>query len=72
MCVLAAILGAADLGYRTILVSDAVGSTSDEAHDAMLEPSPSATASTSRSGLAEEVAEPLAAAAASMIERDRP
>jgi nicotinamidase-related amidase len=36
MCVLAAVLGAADLGYRTILVSDAVCSTSDEAHDAML------------------------------------
>ena len=27
---------AADLGYRTILVSDAVCSTSDDAHDAML------------------------------------
>jgi nicotinamidase-related amidase len=36
MCVLAAVLGAADLGYRTILVSDAVCSTSDAAHDAML------------------------------------
>lgn len=36
MCVLAAVLGAADLGYRTILVRDAVCSASDEAHDAML------------------------------------
>jgi len=36
MCVLATVLGAADLGYRTILVSDAVCSTSDDAHDAML------------------------------------
>ena len=36
MCVLAAVLGAADLGYRTILVSDAVCSASDAAHDAML------------------------------------
>ena len=37
MCVLAAVLGAADLGYRTILVRDAVCSASDAAHDAMLE-----------------------------------
>ena len=37
MCVLAAVLGAADLGYRTILVRDAVCSASDEAHDAMLD-----------------------------------
>lgn len=36
MCVLNAVLGAADLGYRTILVRDAVCSSSDEAHDAML------------------------------------
>jgi nicotinamidase-related amidase len=36
MCVLATILGAADLGYRTVLVGDAVCSASDEAHDAML------------------------------------
>jgi nicotinamidase-related amidase len=36
MCVLAAVLGAADLGYRTILVADGVCSTSDEKHDAML------------------------------------
>jgi nicotinamidase-related amidase len=36
MCVLSTVLGAADLGYRTVLVRDAVCSTSDEAHDAML------------------------------------
>ena len=36
MCVLNAVLGAADLGYRTILARDGVCSTSDEAHDAML------------------------------------
>jgi nicotinamidase-related amidase len=36
MCVLAAVLGAADLGYRTILASDAVCSASDQDHDAML------------------------------------
>jgi nicotinamidase-related amidase len=37
MCVLAAVLGAADFGYRTILVRDAVCSASDAAHDAMLD-----------------------------------
>ena len=37
MCVLAAVLGAVDLGYRTVLVSDAVCSSSDEHHDAMLD-----------------------------------
>lgn len=36
MCVLNAVLGAADLGYRTILARDGVCSSSDEAHDAML------------------------------------
>ncbi len=36
MCVLAAVLGAVDLGYRVILVRDALCSASDEAHDAML------------------------------------
>jgi nicotinamidase-related amidase len=30
------VLGAADLGYRTILVRDAVCSSSDKAHDSML------------------------------------
>jgi nicotinamidase-related amidase len=37
MCVLATVLGAADLGYRTVLASDAVCSASDASHDAMLE-----------------------------------
>lgn len=37
MCVLATMLGAVDYGYRTVLVRDAVCSTSDEAHDAMLD-----------------------------------
>lgn len=36
MCVLAAVLGAIDWGYRVILIRDAVCSASDEAHDAML------------------------------------
>ncbi|MDX8449963.1 cysteine hydrolase family protein [Mesorhizobium captivum] len=33
MCVLATLLGAIDFGYRTILVEDAICSTSDEAYD---------------------------------------
>jgi nicotinamidase-related amidase len=37
MCVLSTVLGAADYGYRTIIVQDALCSASDEAHDAMLE-----------------------------------
>jgi len=37
MCVLATLLGAADYGYRTIVVQDALCSASDQAHDAMLE-----------------------------------
>ena len=37
MCVLATVLGAADYGYRTIVVQDALCSASDQAHDAMLE-----------------------------------
>lgn len=37
MCVLATVLGAVDLGYRIVLVRDAVCSASDEAHDSMLE-----------------------------------
>jgi nicotinamidase-related amidase len=36
MCVLSSVLGAADHGFRTIIVSDALCSASDEAHDAML------------------------------------
>ena len=37
MCVLSTVLGAADYGYRTIIIQDALCSASDEAHDAMLE-----------------------------------
>src|SRR5437016_5998504 len=36
VCVLATILGAVDLGYRVILVRDAVCSSSDEGHDALM------------------------------------
>jgi nicotinamidase-related amidase len=37
VCVLATVLGAVDLGYRVILVTDAVCSSSDAGHDALLE-----------------------------------
>lgn len=36
VCVLAAVLGAVDLGYRVIVVTDALCSSSDETHDALL------------------------------------
>lgn len=36
VCVLATVLAAVDLGYRVILVTDAVCSSSDEGHDALL------------------------------------
>ena len=36
ICVLATVLGAVDLGYRVILVTDAVCSSSDEGHDALM------------------------------------
>jgi nicotinamidase-related amidase len=36
VCVLASVLGAVDLGYRVIVVRDAVCSSSDESHDALL------------------------------------
>jgi len=36
VCVLATTLGAIDLGYRVILVRDAVCSSSDEGHDALM------------------------------------
>jgi nicotinamidase-related amidase len=37
VCVLAAVLGAVDLGYRVVLVKDAICSTSDRTHDDSLE-----------------------------------
>jgi nicotinamidase-related amidase len=36
VCVLATVLGAVDLGYRVVVVRDAVCSSSDEGHDALL------------------------------------
>jgi nicotinamidase-related amidase len=36
VCVLATVMGAVDIGYRVILVRDAVCSSSDEGHEAML------------------------------------
>jgi nicotinamidase-related amidase len=36
VCVLATVLGAVDHGYRVVLVRDAVCSSSDEGHDALL------------------------------------
>lgn len=36
MCVLATVLGAVDLGYRVIVVADAVCSSSDPGHDSLL------------------------------------
>lgn len=36
MCVLATVLGAVDLGFRVVVVSDALCSSSDETHDALL------------------------------------
>ncbi len=36
MCVLATVLGAIDWGFRVILVTDALCSSADETHDAML------------------------------------
>jgi nicotinamidase-related amidase len=36
VCVLATVLGAVDLGYRVIVVSDALCSSSDETHDAVM------------------------------------
>jgi nicotinamidase-related amidase len=36
MCVLATVLGAVDLGYRTVIGRDAICSSSDATHDAML------------------------------------
>lgn len=36
VCVLSTVLGAVDHGYRTILVTDAICSSSDEGHDALM------------------------------------
>jgi nicotinamidase-related amidase len=36
VCVLGTVLGAVDLGYRVIIVRDAICSSSDEGHDALL------------------------------------
>ena len=36
VCVLATVLSAVDCGYRTIVVSDALASSSDESHDALI------------------------------------
>lgn len=36
VCVLATVLGALDLGYRTVVVTDALCSSTDEVHDAAL------------------------------------
>jgi nicotinamidase-related amidase len=36
VCVLATVLSAVDLGYRVILVRDALCSSSDEGHDALM------------------------------------
>ena len=36
VCVLATVLGAIDFGYRVVLVTDALCSSSDETHDALL------------------------------------
>ena len=36
VCVLATVIGAVDHGYRVVLVTDAVCSSSDEGHDALL------------------------------------
>jgi len=37
VCVLATVLGAIDRGYRTILVTDAICSSADQTHDALME-----------------------------------
>jgi nicotinamidase-related amidase len=37
VCVLTTVLGAVDWGYRTILITDALCSSADETHDAMMD-----------------------------------
>jgi len=36
ICVLATVLGAVDRGYRVVVVTDALCSSSDESHDALM------------------------------------
>jgi nicotinamidase-related amidase len=36
VCVLATVLGAVDRGYRVVVATDALCSSSDETHDAMM------------------------------------
>lgn len=36
MCVLSTVLDAVDLGYRVVIATDAICSSSDETHDALL------------------------------------
>jgi nicotinamidase-related amidase len=37
VCVLATVLGAVDRGFRTIVVTDAICSSSDDGHDALMQ-----------------------------------
>jgi nicotinamidase-related amidase len=37
VCVLATVLGAIDRGFRTVLVTDALCSSADQTHDALME-----------------------------------
>jgi nicotinamidase-related amidase len=37
ICVLATVLGAIDRGFRTIIVTDAICSSADQTHDALME-----------------------------------
>jgi nicotinamidase-related amidase len=37
ICVLATVLGAVDRGFRMVLVSDAICSSADQTHDALME-----------------------------------
>ena len=37
VCVLAAVLGAVDFGYRVVIASDAICSSADATHDALLQ-----------------------------------